>query len=269
MKKNVFAIVNQKGGVGKTTTSVNLSFYLAENEKKVLLIDLDPQGNATSATGINKENIQNSVYDVMINKTLITQAIYQSLENNLNVLPAGPMLAGAEIEMVDIPNREYLLTNGLEFVKNQYDVIIIDCPPSLGLLTINALAASDQLIVPVQCEYYALEGISQLMNTFQRLTHSINPQLEVAGAILTMYDGRTNLAREVVKEVRKHFGKYIFDTMIPRNIRLAEAPSFGQPISLYDPNCLGAKSYESLAQEFIVYLEKLNQSDYNQQVKIG
>lgn len=258
MKKNIFAIANQKGGVGKTTTAVNLAFYVAHLGQKVLLVDLDPQGNATSATGVDKSQVTSGAYEVMVDGLLITQAIHASSHQNLDVLPTGPRLAGAEVELVDIAQREYLLQQGLDFVRQQYDAVIIDCPPSLGLLTINGLSAAHQLVVPVQCEYYALEGIGQLMHTFSRVTQDLNPNLEIAGAVLTMYDGRTNLAREVVQEVRKFFGERIFDTMIPRNIRLAEAPSFGQPILQYDPQCLGARSYESLAKEFVRHLKTLN-----------
>ena len=236
----VIAITNQKGGVGKTTTSVNLSACLADLGKKVLLIDTDPQGNATSGFGCDKAAIKHSVYDVLVNNVPMEDAILPTKMDNLKILPATIQLAGAEVELVSFMSRETKLKRALETVKHQFDYVIIDCPPSLGLLTVNSLTAANSIIVPVQCEYYALEGLSQLMNT-----------VELDGVVLTMFDARTNLSIQVVDEVKKHFRQKVFQTIIPRNVRLSEAPSYGEPIITYDPKSRGAQVYHELAKEVV------------------
>ena len=243
------AIVNQKGGVAKTTTVVNLSAYLAKAGKKVLVIDIDPQGNATSGLGIDRDHLELCIYDVLINDISMAGVIQPTEVESLSVLPATISLAGAEIELVSSANREQKLKNALEEEKEHFDYIIIDCPPSLGLLTLNALTAADSLIIPIQCEYYALEGLGQLMNTFQLVKKHLNPALEIEGVLLTMFDARTNLAIQVVDEVKEFFKGKVFGAIIPRNVRLSEAPSHGKPISLYDPKSRGAEVYEQLAME--------------------
>ena len=245
------SVANQKGGVGKTTTSVNLASCLAEQKKKVLLVDLDPQGNATSGVGIDKEETEHSVYDVLINDTPAAEAIIKTDFVNLSLLSSGIDLAGAEIEMVDIENREQLLKNALQKVKNDYDFIIIDCPPSLGLLTLNAFTASDSIIMPIQCEYYALEGLSQLTATMRKVKKQLNPSVEIEGVLLTMYDVRTNLSMLVADEVKKYYGDKLYKTVIPRNVRLSEAPSYGEPINYYDKSSKGSEMYTKLAKEVI------------------
>ena len=232
----IISIVNQKGGVGKTTTAVNVSSFLALQNKKVLLIDLDPQGNATTGLGIDKMGLDNSVYNVLIEDINIENVIIKNLYNNLDVLPAKIDLAGAEIELVGKMSREKKLKKSLDKIKSNYDVIIIDCPPSLGLLTINALSSSDSVIIPIQCEFYALEGLSQLLNTINIVKSELNPELEIGGIILTMFDQRIKLSEEVVKEVKNYFKDKVFETIIPRNVRLSESPSYGKPISEYDQN---------------------------------
>lgn len=246
----IIAVTNQKGGVGKTTTAINLSACLAALGKHVLLVDLDPQGNATS--GVGKANADcNTVYDVLIGNSEAADAILNTDYGTLDLMPTAIELAGAEIELVGMEDRELLLRNALHQIRDQYDYILIDCPPSLSLLTINALSAADSVLIPIQCEYYALEGLGQLMNTVKLMRRKLNPDLGIAGILLTMFDSRTNLCAQVVQEVRAHFPNEVFETMIPRNVRLSEAPSYGQPIHIYDGRCIGAKAYGELAKEFI------------------
>lgn len=246
----VISIANQKGGVGKTTTSVNISAILAKKGKKVLLIDTDPQGNATSGLGIEKQ-IDTSIYDVLIGETNIEDAVQDTQIKNLKVCPSNINLAGAEVELVSMMSREYRLKEKLEEIKEKYEYIIIDCPPSLGLITLNAFTASDSVLIPVQCEYYALEGLGQLIKTIELVKKHLNKNLEIEGAVLTMYDARTNLSNQVVKEVKSYFDNRVYKTVIPRNVRLSEAPSYGMPISVYDPRSKGAKCYEKLVREII------------------
>lgn len=247
----VIAIANQKGGVGKTTTSVNLSACLAELGKKVLLIDIDPQGNSTSGLGINKASIKRCAYDALINDVPMESIIMPTAVANLSLLPATIQLAGAEIELVSIMSRETKLKRALDKTKYQFDYVLIDCPPSLGLLTVNSLTAANSVLVPIQCEFYALEGLAQLMNTIQLVQRNLNPALSLEGVVLTMFDARTNLSIQVVDEVKKHFRNKVYQTIIPRNIRLSEAPSHGQPVFIYDPKSKGAEVYFDLAREVI------------------
>ena len=246
----VVAIANQKGGVGKTTTSVNLSSILAKRGKKVLIVDTDPQGNATSGLGIEKE-LEYSVYDVIVNEIDIDKTIKDTNIKNLKICPSNINLAGAEVELVSMISREQRLKEKLDLVKDQYDYIIIDCPPSLGLITLNTFTAADSVLIPVQCEYYALEGLGQLMNTINLVKKRLNKNLEIEVALLTMYDMRTNLSNQVVKEVSKYFGNNVYKTVIPRNVKLSEAPSYGMSIIEYDSRSKGAKAYDKLAKEFI------------------
>lgn len=247
----IISIFNQKGGVGKTTTNINLSAALAKQDKKILIVDIDPQGNSTSGLGIDKENLEYSVYDLMVDHIDATKIVIDTEIDGLKILPSTMELAGAEIELASKGQRESLLTEALKDIKHKYDYIFIDCPPSLGILTINALKASDSVIIPIQCEYYALEGVSQLMNTVNLVKKSLNASLEIEGVVLSMFDGRTNLSIQVVDEVKKYFGNKVYETMIPRNVRLAEAPSYGMSILDYDPKSKGAEAYISLAEEFI------------------
>jgi len=247
----IFATVNQKGGVGKTTTAVNLASYLATFGKKILLIDSDPQGNATSGLGIDRNDIKECMYDVIINGVEFSSIIKPTAISGLDIAPATPRLAGAEVELTEIEFRETRMKNAMLNLRQNYDYLIIDCPPSLSLLTVNALTAADQVIIPIQCEYYALEGLSQLIKTIELIKKSLNPDLRICGILLTMYDSRTLLSEQVVEETRQHFGGKVFKTMIPRNIRLAEAPSFGQPIVFYDPSSSGAVAYENLSREIL------------------
>lgn len=252
----VIAIANQKGGVGKTTTAVNLSSCLATKGKKVVIIDVDPQGNTTSGLGIDKHNIQKSIYEVLINDEKIENTLLKTPVENLMICPSNIQLVGAEVELVSVISRETRMKAAIDEIKNKYDFILIDCPPSLGLLTLNALTASDKILVPIQCEYYALEGLSQLMNTVKLVQRHLNPTLDVEGVVLTMFDARTNLSIQVVEDVKKYFRNKVYRTVIPRNVRLSEAPSFGLPIILYDPKSKGAECYMDLAQEVIDYSEE-------------
>jgi len=245
------AIVNQKGGVGKTTTAVNLAAAVGAKGKKVLLVDIDPQGNATSGMGVEKRQLQSSAYDILINDSKAKDVIKTSKFKNVDILPANMNLAGAELELVEIENRETKLKLALAQVKDEYDYIFMDCPPSLGLITLNALCSADTIMVPIQCEYYALEGLSQLMSTVRQVKRLYNPHIELEGVILTMYDGRLNLTQQVVEEVKKFFPNKVFKTVVPRNVRLSEAPSFGQPVMYYDRLSKGSSAYEELAKEFI------------------
>ncbi|WP_243292735.1 AAA family ATPase [Bacillus sp. FJAT-47783] len=247
----IISIANQKGGVGKTTTSVNLGACLAHIGKRVLLVDIDPQGNATSGVGIDKADVDHCIYDIIVEDTAVGQVIKATQIEQLDVIPATIQLAGAEIELVPTISREVRLKRALETVKHNYDYIIIDCPPSLGLLTINALTASDSVLIPVQCEYYALEGLSQLLNTIRLVQKHLNSDLMIEGVLLTMLDARTNLGIQVIDEVKKYFQDKVYQTIIPRNIRLSEAPSHGQPIILYDMKSRGAEVYLELAKEVV------------------
>ncbi|MBU3217612.1 ParA family protein [Clostridium estertheticum] len=245
-------IFNQKGGVGKTTTNINLCSYLAMQGKKILTIDIDPQGNTTSGLGIDKKKISLSTYDLLTSDISINDTIKEcELVNNLYIVPSKMELAGAEVELININNRENILKEKLKEIQGKFDYIFIDCPPSLGILTINALTAATSVITPIQCEFYALEGVGQLVNTIQLVKKSLNKKLEIEGIILSMYDNRTKLCNEVVAEVKKYFNDKVYKTTIPRNIRLAESPSFGLPIMLYDDKCKGARAYEDLASEFL------------------
>ena len=246
----IVSIANQKGGVGKTTTSINLSTVLAKRGKKVLLMDADPQGNATSGLGINKEQ-QFSVYDVLIEDIEVENTLQSTIVKHLDLCPSNINLAGVEVQLVSMEEREYRLKKKIDNIKDKYDFIIIDCPPSLGLVTLNAFTASDSVLIPIQCEYYALEGLGQLLNTIDLVKKHMNKSLQVEGALLTMYDARTNLSNQVVKEVKKYFGDKVYKNVIPRNVKLSEAPSYGMPITMYDPRSKGAKSYEKFAKEFI------------------
>ncbi len=248
----IIAIANQKGGVGKTTTAINLGACLAVAEKKTLVIDMDPQGNATSGLGVDKDEVERSIYDVLIDgmaagETVIPQVHFPYLD----VLPATRDLVGAEVELVNRKGRENILRSALDSVRDSYEYVLIDCPPSLGLLTLNTLAAADSVLIPIQCEFYALEGLSQLLNTVTIVQKNLNPALQIEGVLLTMYDGRLNLSRQVAEEAKEYFGPKVYRTTIPRNVRIAEAPSFGKPIVLYDVMSVGAKSYLSLAKEVI------------------
>ena len=245
----IFAVVNQKGGVGKTTSAVNLTAALTEAGKKVLLCDFDPQANATSGLGVEKRKLKQSVYDVIINDVNVADVVVQTKFGD--VLPSSPDLAGAGVELLGLPEPNFRLKNALEQLRDNYDVIFIDCPPSLELLTINALAAADGILVPVQCEYYALEGLADLMTTMRLMKKRINPALEIFGVVLTMFDGRTNFSTQVAQEVRRHFPGKVFANVIPRNIRLAEAPSHGLPVTVYDRSSRGAQAYKALTEEII------------------
>ncbi len=247
----IIAFSNQKGGVGKTTTCVNMSAYLASMGKKCLIVDLDPQGNATTGLGFAKGEVKNSVYNTMIDEMPVADAVMKTCVDNLDILPSNIDLAGAEVELVYIKDREHVLKKVLEKARSSYDYITIDCPPSLGLLTINALAAADTVIIPIQSEYYAMEGLSQLMNTIKLVVKHLNENLKIEGVVLTMNDNRAVISRQISSEIRKFFGKRVFDTVIPRNVRLAEAPSHGVPIMLHDVKCSGAKAYLAFTEEFL------------------
>ncbi len=247
----IIAIANQKGGVGKTTTSINLSACIAAKGKKVLVIDIDPQGNTTSGYGIEKNDLENTIYELILGDCSVEDCILKNVIPNVSILPSNVNLAAAEIELIGVERKEYILRNEIDWVKDRYDYIIIDCPPSLSLLTVNAMTTADSVLVPIQCEYYALEGLSQLIHTVNLVKERLNPDLEMEGVVFTMYDSRTNLSGQVVDNVKSHLKQKVYDTLIPRNIRLAEAPSYGQPINIYDPKSTGAESYMSLADEVI------------------
>jgi chromosome partitioning protein len=247
----IIAVVNQKGGVGKSTTAINLSAYLALYGKKILLVDIDPQGNSTSGLGIDKNTLEKCIYNVLIDGIPMKEVLQKTEIENLQVIPATIQLAGAEIEMVPKDRREYIFKGAIGEIASEYDYVLIDCPPSLGLLTINALVGADSLIIPIQCEYYALEGVSQLLSTVQLVQKKLNPELEIEGVLLTMFDARTNLSIQVVEEVKKYFRNKIYRAIIPRNVRLSEAPSYGKPIPIYDPKSKGAEVYEELAKELM------------------
>ncbi len=247
----IIAVTNQKGGVGKTTTSINLSAALAEKGKKVLLVDIDPQGNSTSGVGINKNELENSIYNLLLGECYVEEAIVKTCVEGLVLLPSNINLAGAEIELTDRNEREYILKKIVDNLKYLYDFIIVDCPPSLSLLTLNALTAADSVLVPIQCEYYALEGLTQLMHTISLVQKKLNTDLEIEGIVFTMFDSRLNLSLQVIEEVKTHLADYVYKTVVPRNVRLSEAPSHGLPITQYDPKSKGAESYISLAEEVI------------------
>ena len=247
----IIAVANQKGGVGKTTTAINLSACLAEKSKKVLTLDMDPQGNTTSGLGVDKNQAESTVYELILDESELSECIYPSVMENLSVIPSNINLSGAEIELIGFENKEYLLKSKLDMIRSDYDYIIIDCPPSLNLLTINAMAAAESVIVPIQCEYYALEGLSQLIHTIDLIKERLNPKLEIEGVVFTMYDARTNLSLQVVENVKENLDKNIYKTIIPRNVRLAEAPSYEMPINMYDSRSAGAEAYRYLAEEVI------------------
>lgn len=255
----VISIANQKGGVGKTTTAINLATVLAKRNKKTLLIDMDPQGNATSGVGIEKD-LEISLYNVLIEETKMEEVIIKTEIKNLSICPSNIDLAGAEVELVSMESREERLKDKLIDVRNDYDYIIIDCPPSLGLITLNAFTASNSVLIPVQCEYYALEGLGQLLNTIKLVKKHLNRELEIEGALLTMFDTRTNLSKQVVEEVKKYFGEKVYKSVIPRNVKLSEAPSYGMPINVYDPHSKGAKCYDKLGKEVIKYNDAQNKA---------
>ncbi len=247
----IFAVSNQKGGVGKTTSAVNLAAAFGAMGKRVLLIDVDPQGNATSGVGVDRRKVKYSSYDVLVDEHPLQECIIKTEFKNLSVVPSSLDLAAAELEIADKEKREAILKNALLPVKSDYDYVFIDCPPSLGLVTVNALTCTDTVLIPIQCEYYALEGLAQLMNTVRRVKRVYNPHLDIEGVILTMYDGRLNLTQQVVNEVKKYFPRRVYSTPIPRGVRISEAPSFGQPVIYYDHSCKGSKAYMDLAKEII------------------
>lgn len=247
----IIAIANQKGGVGKTTTSINLSASLATKGKKVLVIDTDPQGNTTSGFGIDKNDLEYTIYELILGDCSIRDCIISDVIPNVSIVPSNVNLAAAEIELIGVDKKEYILKNEVDYIKNNYDYIIIDCPPSLNMLTINSMTTANSVMVPIQCEYYALEGLSQLIHTINLVKERLNPDLDMDGVVFTMYDSRTNLSMQVVENVKQNLNQHVYKTLIPRNIRLAEAPSYGKPINLYDPKSAGAEAYMDLAEEVI------------------
>ena len=258
----IIAIANQKGGVGKTTTSINLSACLAEAGKKVLVVDIDPQGNATSGLGVEKNELENTIYELFVGECELSDCLIENVLDNLSVLPSNVNLSGAEIDLIGIEKREFLLKKYITPIRDNYDFIIIDCPPSLNILTVNAMTTAGTVLVPIQCEYYALEGLSQLIHTINLVKQRLNPELEMEGVVFTMYDARTNLSLEVVENVKKNLKQNVYKTIIPRNIRLAEAPSHGLPINLYDSKSVGAENYRLLAQE-VIYNDEGKEFDVN------
>ena len=268
----IIAIANQKGGVGKTTTSINLASCIAEMGHKVLLIDIDPQGNATSGVGVDKNELEKTIYDMFIGECTYEECLIEEAIENLDVLPSNVNLSGAEIDLIGVEEREFILKNNIEKIKDSYEFIVIDCPPSLNILTVNAMTTADTVLVPIQCEYYALEGLSQLIYTIGLVQERLNPNLEIEGVVFTMYDARTNLSLEVVENVKKNLNQNVYKTIIPRNIRLAEAPSYGIPINLYDSKSVGAESYRLLAKEVVyngtdVDIDELLDNDDKKEVK--
>ena len=249
--RRTIAIANQKGGVGKTTTAINLSACLAEKGKKVLAVDMDPQGNMTSGLGVDKDSVENTIYNLIIGEAKMEEVLIKNVLENLDIIPTNIDLSGAEIELLDVEEKEYIVRNEINKIKDNYDFIFIDCPPSLSMLTINAMTTADSVLVPIQCEYYALEGLSQLIHTVKLVRDRLNPKLTIEGVVFTMYDARTNLSLQVVENVKDNLEQTIYKTIIPRNIRLAEAPSYGIPINKYDPKSAGAESYLRLADEVI------------------
>ena len=260
----IISVANQKGGVGKTTTTVNLATILAKKGKKVLLIDADPQGNATSGLGLDKD-IEPSTYDILVNEVELEEAMQDTIIKNLKVCPANMNLAGAEVELVSMMSREQRLKEKVDIIREKFDYVFIDCPPSLGLITLNAFTASNSVLIPVQCEYFALEGLGQLLNTINLVKKHLNKEIRIEGALLTMYDIRTNLSNQVVKEVKKYFENKVYKTVIPRNVRLSEAPSYGMPITEYDPRSKGAKSYIKFAKEFLKINEEEKKAKHMQE----
>ncbi len=247
----IIAITNQKGGVGKTTTSINLSAAIAESGKKVLVVDMDPQGNTTSGFGVNKNELENTVYELILEECSLQEAIIKNVATNVSLLPSNVNLAGAEVDLLDRDDKSFILKKEIDYIADEYDYIVIDCPPSLNMLTINAMTTAGSVIVPIQCEYYALEGVSQLIHTINLVRERLNPELSIDGVVFTMYDARTNLSKQVVENVKENLSHHIYKTMIPRNISLAEAPSFGKPITVYDTKSAGAEAYRELAKEVI------------------
>ena len=249
----IIAIANQKGGVGKSTTAINLSASLAEAGKKVLIIDIDPQGNTTSGVGVEKENLESTLYELLLGDCQLSDCLISDIYENLSIIPSNVDLAAAEIELVGVENREFLLKRQIDKIRDQYDFIIMDCPPSLNILTINAMTTADSVIVPIQCEYYALEGLTQLIHTIELVQDRLNGNLEIEGVVFTMYDARTNLSMQVVENVKNNLDQHVYETIIPRNVRLAEAPSYGMPIIMYDKKSAGAESYRRLAEEVMMH----------------
>ena len=247
----VIAIANQKGGVGNTTTSINLSAALAAKNKKILVIDTDPQGNTTSGFGVDKNNLDNTIYELFLGECSIQECVIKDVVKGVSLIPSNVNLAATEIELIGVDKKEFILRNEVDWIKDQYDYIIIDCPPSLNMLTINSMTTADSVLVPIQCEYYALEGLSQLIHTVNLVKERLNPELDMEGIVFTMYDSRTNLSAQVVENVKSHLNQKIYNTVIPRNIRLAEAPSYGLPINMYDPKSAGSEAYLTLAEEII------------------